>query len=182
VSFVPRAPDSNEGRIEIEASGTWAEAIFWEVPLMATLSEIYYITVDKDWNYDGQGDLAYEKGTKLTEAGCAFSEFGTRRRRSYRAQDLVVSQLAHAAKDRRGKGRVLGTSNVHLAHKHGLRPSGTIGHEWFMGIGAMRGYEHANAIALDLWEEVYPNTPMLFALTDTFSSKAFFKVRAPGSL
>ena len=133
---MPRAPDSNEGRIEIEASGTWAEAIFWEVPLMATLSEIYYITVDKDWNYDGQGgasicnryvcmcvgwltlgraeytDLAYEKGTKLIEAGCMFSEFGTRRRRSYRAQDLVVSQLAHAAKDRRGKGRVLGTSNV----------------------------------------------------------------------
>ena len=57
-------------------------------------------------------DLAYEKGTKLIEAGCAFSEFGTRRRRSYRAQDLVVRQLAHAAKDRLGKGRVLGTSNV----------------------------------------------------------------------
>ncbi len=46
----------------------------------------------------------------------------------------------------------------------------------------MRGYEHANAIALDLWEEVYPNSPMLLALTDTFSTKAFFQVRAPGSL
>jgi len=134
VSFVPRAPDSDEGRIEIEASGTWAEAIFWEVPLMATLSEIYYITVDKDWNYDGQGDLAYEKGTKLIEAGCAFSDFGTRRRRSYRAQDIVVSQLARAAEDRLGKGKVLGTSNVHLAQKHGLKPSGTIAHEWFMGV------------------------------------------------
>jgi nicotinate phosphoribosyltransferase len=54
VSFVPRAPTSDEGRIEIEASGPWAEAIFWEVPLMATLSEIYFTTVDRDWNYDGQ--------------------------------------------------------------------------------------------------------------------------------
>jgi nicotinate phosphoribosyltransferase len=51
---VPHAPDSDEGCIEIEASGPWAEAIFWEVPLLATLSEIYFSTVDKDWNYDGQ--------------------------------------------------------------------------------------------------------------------------------
>jgi nicotinate phosphoribosyltransferase len=51
---VPRGPDSDEGRIEIEASGLWAEAILWEVPLMATLSEIYYTTVDKDWSNDGQ--------------------------------------------------------------------------------------------------------------------------------
>jgi len=49
-SFVPRAPSSDEGRIEFEASGPWAEAILWEVPLMATLSEIYFNTVDRDWN------------------------------------------------------------------------------------------------------------------------------------
>jgi nicotinate phosphoribosyltransferase len=42
----------------------------------------------------------------------------------------------------------------------------------------MRGYEHGNSIALDLWEEVYPNGLTLLALTDTFSSKAFFQVRA----
>jgi len=54
VSFVPRVPDGDEGRIEIEASGPWAEAIFWEVPLLATLSEIYFTTVDKDWDYEGQ--------------------------------------------------------------------------------------------------------------------------------
>jgi len=45
-----------------------------------------------------------------------------------------------------------------------------------MGIGAMRGYEHANGIALDLWEGVYqPNKMTLLALTDTFSTKAFFQ-------
>jgi nicotinate phosphoribosyltransferase len=40
----------------------------------------------------------------------------------------------------------------------------------------LHGYEHANTIALDLWEEVYPNS-LLIALTDTFSTKAFFQVR-----
>lgn len=62
VTFVPRAPDSNEGRIEIEASGPWAEAILWEVPLMATLSEIYYTTVDKDWDYEGQAGASNVQG------------------------------------------------------------------------------------------------------------------------
>jgi nicotinic acid phosphoribosyltransferase len=42
----------------------------------------------------------------------------------------------------------------------------------------MRGYEHGNNIALDLWEEVYPNGLTLLALTDTFSTNAFFQVRA----
>ena len=45
----------------------------------------------------------------------------------------------------------------------------------------MRGYEHANGIALDLWEEVYPDS-VLVALTDTFSTKAFFQVRAKAML
>ncbi|KAH9958543.1 nicotinate phosphoribosyltransferase [Russula dissimulans] len=175
VSFVPRAPDGDEGRIEIEASGPWAETIFWEVPLMSTLSEVYFNTVDKDWNYDGQAHLAYEKGTKLIGAGCAFSDYGTRRRRSYHVHDLVVGQLVRAEKDHPGQGKLLGTSNVHLAQKHGIKPSGTIAHEWFMGIGAMRGYEHANGIALDLWEQVYPSGLTLLALTDTFSTKAFFQ-------
>lgn len=57
-------------------------------------------------------DLAYEKGKRLVEAGCAFSEFGTRRRRSYHVHDLVVGQLARAAKDYSEKGKFLGTSNV----------------------------------------------------------------------
>ena len=54
---MPRGPDSDEGRIEIEISGPWAETILWEVPLMATLSEIYYSSVDKDWSYDGQAGM-----------------------------------------------------------------------------------------------------------------------------
>lgn len=88
-------------------------------------------------------DRAYEKGTKLLEAGCVFSEYGTRRRRSYHTHDLIVGQLVRAQKDRPGRGKLSGTSNVrstpvvwafladppmqvHLAQKHGINPSGTI--------------------------------------------------------
>jgi len=182
VTFHPKSPEIGDptgrdelGKLEIEAMGPWVETILWEVPVMATLSEIYFTTADKDWSYDGQAEEAYDKAKRLLEAGCTFSEFGTRRRRSYYIQDLVVQTIIRAEKDLPGlKGKVSGTSNVHLAMKHNVAPVGTIAHEWFMAVGALRGYEHANGLALDLWESVYPDV-LLLALTDTFSSEAFYK-------
>ncbi|GBE88430.1 nicotinate phosphoribosyltransferase [Sparassis latifolia] len=173
VHFIPLPDDAAFGHLEIEASGSWVDTIMWEVPLMACLSEIYFRMVDTDWSYDGQEESAYRKGQTLLAAGCIFSEFGTRRRRSYHTQDIVVGGLLRAAKST-DSGKLLGTSNVHLAHKYNLMPVGTIAHEWFMGIGALKGYEHANWLALSLWEQVYPHD-LLLALTDTFSTEAFYK-------
>ncbi|KAF7330408.1 Nicotinate phosphoribosyltransferase [Mycena venus] len=184
VNFVPTSTDGETGTLEIDTYGSWAETIFWEVPLMATLSEVYFQCVVTDWNYDGQKGfalhqhtfllLAYDKGRALLQADCIFSDFGTRRRRSYETQDIVVESLVRAYKDIESKGRLSGTSNVHLAHKYNLTPVGTIAHEWFMGVAALKGYEDANSVAMNLWEDVYPNA-LLIALTDTFSSEAFFK-------
>ncbi|KAK7032968.1 nicotinate phosphoribosyltransferase [Favolaschia claudopus] len=172
--FVPSSAGSDVGLIEIEIHGPWVETIFWEVPLMATLSEIYFKYVVTDWSYDGQSALAYEKGRALLQADCVFSEFGTRRRRSFKTQDIVMESLVRASKDVKSNGKLSGTSNVHLAHKHNLVPIGTIAHEWFMGVAAVKGYENANAVAMDLWEQVYPNA-ILIALTDTFTTEAFFQ-------
>ncbi|KAJ3781416.1 nicotinate phosphoribosyltransferase [Lentinula aff. detonsa] len=166
--------DGDKGHIEITAEGLWVETILWEVPLMACLSEIYFATVDKDWSYDGQEELAYQKGKALLEAGCVFSEFGTRRRRSFHTQDYVVRALLKATQDVPDSGKLTGTSNVLLAQKYGISPIGTVAHEWFMGIGALRGYEHVHDLALEIWETAYPNATLL-ALTDTFSSAAFFQ-------
>ncbi|KAI0636175.1 nicotinate phosphoribosyltransferase [Trametes polyzona] len=166
---------SARGHIRIDAVGPWQETILWEVPLMACLSEIYFTTVDTDWNYDGQEEQAYEKAKTLLNAGCTFSEFGTRRRRSYYTQDLIMKAILRAQSDcPNAPAKVAGTSNMHFAMKYNVTPMGTIAHEWFMGVGALKGYEHANATALKLWEEVYHNV-LLIALTDTFSTEAFYK-------
>ena len=45
-----------------------------------------------------------------------------------------------------------------------------------MGVAAIGGYENSNGRAMDLWEAVYPNV-LLVALTDTFSTEAFYQVR-----
>ena len=57
-------------------------------------------------------EAAYQKAQIYLEAGCVFSEFGTRRRRSYHIQDLVVGTLIRANKDFPTKGKLMGTSNV----------------------------------------------------------------------
>jgi nicotinate phosphoribosyltransferase len=54
VTFTPKPDDANMGRIEMTATGPWVETILWEVPLMACLSEMYFLTTDRDWSYDGQ--------------------------------------------------------------------------------------------------------------------------------
>lgn len=174
VTFLPTSEDGRLGHLDIQASGPWSETILWEVPLMACLSEIYFRTVDTDWNYNGQEDNAFNKARTMLAAGCVFSEFGTRRRRSYHTQDVVIAGLERAAKESSGTGTFNGTSNVHFAHKYNLPPIGTIAHEWYMGVGALRGYEGVNALAQTLWEQVYPDS-LLLALTDTFSTEAFYK-------
>ncbi len=132
MNFVPTSEDGHTGQIEMEASGLWVETILWEVPLMAILSETYFQIDDTDWTYDDQkgaslkkftesftdepvlpSDLAFDKGQELLEAGCFFSDFGTRRRRSFRTQDLVVQGLILAVeKNSNTGGRFSGTSNV----------------------------------------------------------------------
>lgn len=103
----------------MEANGPWLEIILYEIPLMSLLSEIYFITVDKSWMDEDQEERAYRKGKQLLEVGCTFSEFGTRRRRSYKVQDDVVAGLMRADQEdsshARG-GRLFGTSNVKPAH------------------------------------------------------------------
>ncbi|KAF8504186.1 Quinolinate phosphoribosyl transferase [Hysterangium stoloniferum] len=177
ITFVESEETSGMGILEMEAQGLWVETILWEIPLMSLLSEAYFQYVDEDWSYDGQEEQAYHKGQRLLHSDITFSEFGTRRRRSYHSQELVVAGLKRAAENVK-TGKLLGTSNVYFAYKYGMKPVGTIAHEWFMAIGAILGYEHVNAKALDLWHDVY-GSENLIALTDTFTTDSFFRDFTP---
>lgn len=135
--------------------------------------------MDKDWSYDGQQEKAYEKGMALLEAGCVFSEFGTRRRRDYHTQALVFRGLVQAseqAKKRDLPGKLSGTSNVHLAMRFGIPPVGTVAHEWFMGIAAIKNdYARATEEALRHWVSCFGEGILGIALTDTFGTPEFLK-------
>ena len=130
VTFEPLPEDTDRGHIGIVADGLWVETILWEVPLMACLSELYFTVVNTDWDYEGQpgeppvkkritnlmyghAEQAYLKGKILAESDCIISEFGTRRRRSYKTQYLVMGELIRAYKDTPSSRGQLATSNVY---------------------------------------------------------------------
>ncbi|WVQ96831.1 nicotinate phosphoribosyltransferase [Kwoniella sp. CBS 9459] len=186
LTFHPSSVDGKYGEIGCQIQGPWRDTILYEVPIMSILSEGYFKFVDTDWNMDGQLDLAKRKAFDLLSppsptSPLIFSEFGTRRRRSFQTQDTVIRGLVAGFKEWKqagGDGGLLaGTSNVYLALKYGLKPAGTIAHEWIMAIGATYGYKGANGRAMDMWEEVYPPGPNgapLTMLTDTYTAQAFF--------
>lgn len=70
-------------------------------------------------------EQAKGKGKELFLAGCIVSEFGTRRRRTFEAQDIIMRGLIEANDEYSkgdGRGRLAGTSNVYFAYKYNLLP------------------------------------------------------------
>jgi nicotinate phosphoribosyltransferase len=138
--------------------------------------------MDRDWSYMHQVERARDKGIQLLKAGCTFSEFGSRRRRDYHTHDLILQGLRQAADDGKHNGwsgKLTGSSNVHMAMKHGLAPVGTVAHEWFMSVAAITGdYEHANEIGLRYWVGTFGPGVLGIALTDTFGTENFLKAFA----
>lgn len=124
------------GDLELEISGEWHETILYEVPVLALISEAYFRFTDCDWSYEGQVENTVQKTRALIEKGCAFSEFGTRRRRDFKTHDIVMDAIYKtdkaykeecAAKGEKPKGFCAGTSNVFLAMKYNVTPIGTVG-------------------------------------------------------
>ncbi|EPQ26703.1 uncharacterized protein PFL1_05682 [Pseudozyma flocculosa PF-1] len=187
-TFVPSNDDPEAGELSLLVEGRWCEVILYEVPLMAIVSESYFETVDQAWDLQGQHTQAFNKARLLCSNGIRFSEFGSRRRRSYAThktcvQGLIAGEATALASNPAKPGKLLGTSNVHFAHLFDLAPVGTVAHEWTMAVAALEGYEHSNLLAQQKWDAVYspPNfvasTPahdLTIALTDTFSTRVFF--------
>lgn len=188
------ASTNKEEIVEITIEGEWHQVILYEVPILALISEAYFRFGDQDWSYEGQFEAARAKSERLVTAGASFAEFGTRRRRDYETQRIVMQGLiAGSASEKSvgggevvamsaaeaiaaGKGFLTGTSNLHFAHVLDITPIGTMAHEWFMGTAAILGdASQANAVALDKWAQTYPNQVLGIALTDTFTTECFLK-------
>jgi nicotinate phosphoribosyltransferase len=156
--------------LTIEIIGPSYRTVFWEVPLMATVSELYFnMTNQKPFNEEKRRSINKSKALDFAEANIYYSEFGTRRRFSYQIQDEVISDLKEY-----GKGHILGTSNVHFAMKHDLIPMGTVAHEWYSFHAALFGFKMANEMANEKWTEVFKGD-LGTALPDTFTTDVFFK-------
>lgn len=182
IKFVPdeRADGGQEiGDIDLNTEGLWIDTILYEIPLLALISETYFKFMDTDWDHRAQKKRAYDKGVQLLQGACVVSEFGSRRRRDYHTQDLVMQGLWQAqlkGESENWPGKLTGTSNVHFAMKYEVNPIGTVAHEWFMGVAAVtNNYEEANELALRYWVGTFGQGVLGIALTDTFGTSNFLK-------
>ena len=155
-NWVKVSQDTN-GHLHIEFEGSWAETILLEVKVLAIISELYYIVtgLDKKFNYEECYNKTRLKAERLLEAGCVFSDFGTRRRASLQSEDIVVKAINDCQSKQTWPGTFVGTSNVYLAMKHDLIPIGTMAHEFVCAIGGMYGPQMANHIAMNLWRSTF---------------------------
>ncbi|ANF59053.1 nicotinate phosphoribosyltransferase [Halotalea alkalilenta] len=155
--------------LEVTVEGLWYRTILWEMPLMALISELWFEMRAEPRESDEQAlEKTRAKIEHYRRLGLKVAEFGTRRRYSYALHDKVVATLK-----RYGESSFTGTSNVHLAHRHGVKPLGTHAHEWFMFHAANYGFKVANSVALNNWVKVYRGD-LGIALTDTFTTEVFF--------
>ena len=146
-----------EGHLSVEFEGSWADTILLEVKVLAIISELYYRMTGEDsrFDYEDYYRKTYRKAVRLLEAGCVFSDFGTRRRVSFEAEETVVRAMRDCYRSREWSGKFVGTSNVYLAMKYDLIPVGTMAHEFVCAVGGMYGPQMANHIAMNSWRNTF---------------------------
>lgn len=169
-----KVSQDDEGHLHVGFEGSWSATILLEVKVLAIISELYYeMTGDaKKINLDYCYTRSREKAVRLLDAGCSYSDFGTRRRASFAAQDTLVRAMAECAAEVDAPGRFVGTSNVYFAMKYDLLPVGTMAHELICAIAGMFGPQMANHIAMRVWADTYRGALGTF-LYDTYGWNIF---------
>lgn len=170
-----KVSQDEEGHLSIDIEGYWSNTILIEVKLLAIISELFYEMTGQSsaFDYDAFYLSSQEKARQLLEAGCVFSDFGTRRRASFRAQDTAVRAMAaYAASHPQLPGRMTGTSNVYFAMKYGLIPLGTMAHELVCATAGMFGPQMSNHLAMNAWRKTYRGALGTF-LYDTYGWEIF---------
>ena len=164
--------------LSIETKGTWLNTSMYEIPTLAIVNGVYFrMGFDYARLLESFKQRLDDKIRKLEDGTWkigAFSEFGIRRRLSAEAQELAVSELCKAKLD---GSLFVGTSNVYLAKKFGIKPVGTMAHEWIMCVG-QGNHKHnpaySNWYALEAWVKEY-GVLNGTALTDAITTDCFLK-------
>ena len=163
-------------QLSVTAKGLWLNAIWWEIVVLPVLSELYYA----DWmrrNGVTRAQVEHEVVRRTREKVALLrrypqvkvANYGLRRRFAAWVEDLTVEIMATEIPT-----QFVGASNVHLARKYGVKPIGTMAHEYIEAhLSFVARLELAQPTALHAWLQTYKDS-LGTALTDTFSTEAFF--------
>lgn len=182
--------DGGSREIRVAVEGRWIDAIWWEIPILSVLNELYFAGVarsngvtgdpefSREWaglKEEGRSRLQRKLHTLSETPRVAVMEFGTRRRFSRWWQEHVLDIMLDTCPH-----QVSGTSNVALAREFNIKPMGTMAHELFMAYMGIYGatdeglWNSQRYVLRDWWNRF--RGPLSIALTDTVGTDAFFKV------
>ena len=160
-----------EGELTVVVDGPLFSAMQFEIYLLEIINEVYF---RMRFDYDALRRSAEERLNDKIRAmndgtyTFSFAEFGCRRRLSREWEDEVVRRLVTETKN------CIGTSNVYLAMKYGVKPIGTYAHEFvqmYQGIDSIP-LAYTNHYAMRDWYDEYDGDNGT-ALTDTVTTDLF---------
>lgn len=172
---------SEDNELNITTTGDWPAVSFWETVVMSEVNEMYfenYLLANEinplDVYEEGDRRLSEKIEILKQHPEIKFADFGTRRHFSYRWQKYVLERLV-----RECPGNIVGTSNIALAKKLGIKPIGTFAHEMPMVYAALADRREQDIRGsfnyfLDDWRQMY-GADYGIALSDTFGSDSFFE-------
>ena len=169
-----------EGHLDISVKGKWWSTIIWEMPILATISELMHILNGDTAKYDAEAEYAksLDKGRQIWQGGLTLGDMGTRRRFSFAHQERVIDALKQSYREvyeeTAGKcGKFTGTSNVYFAMKKGIPCLGTMSHQCISFEEIVSGVIECNYNVMNKWSEVYDGNVGIF-LYDCFGDRVFF--------
>lgn len=169
-----------EGRFDLRIRGPWYQTIDFEVPVLAIVNEAYYEAVDgPEVRAEGERRLtekierirAVAREAEETERAFPFRfiEMGTRRAFSPDWQAHVLERLANELPN-----TLLGTSNLWLGERLGLKLYGTFSHQGPMAMQTQVPIQRSQKAWFELWDDVYRGR-LGIALSDTLGTPAFLR-------
>lgn len=159
------------GKLHITVRGPLFSAMQFEIYLLEIVNEVYFRL---KYDYETLRASAEERlNQKIADFQSGkytfkFAEFGCRRRLSREWEEVVVRRLTQETTN------CIGTSNVYLAMKYGIKPIGTYAHEYvqmYQGIDSIP-LAYTNHYALQDWYDEYRGDNGT-ALTDTITTELF---------
>ena len=160
------------GTLGLQVDGPMFSCMQFEIYLLEIVNEVYF---RMQYDYDELVESARHrlqvklKGFADGTYTFKFAEFGCRRRLSRQWQDYVLKEMLRS-------GHCVGTSNVYLAKKYGVKPVGTYAHEYVQMYQGIPGVTlaYTNKMAMEEWFEEFQGDNGT-ALTDTLGTDLFLR-------
>ena len=163
----------DEQHLHIEVSDLMYKVTFYEIPILAIVSELYHRHHDNVFQtreelLDVMVDNLKNKADIASCHNLFFADFGMRRRFNTISEEIVIEYMKEHCPT------FTGTSTVYLAMKYHLRPIGTMAHECFMFQAAIHSPKEANYEVMEQWVKVYDGN-LGTVLTDTYTVDVFLR-------